>query len=1595
MDSQKLQEIILSTIEDVAQNLILSTNYLTLINGQISKVDQFNNYYNFVYQKEEYTGFSITGEKYSVGDLVYVLKLNNNVNAKQMIISKVNSYTNFDIELAINDTIEQLKQYVEQVDLSEKQLSIIGNTVFTLNDDLTITPETLTFSAQKTGKIDNVRWFIDGVEQVQDELQKLTISNELVRNKDSLDIRVEDYNNAKVKDEITVIRALKADTKLEFDLGLDSVLLDKNEKGEIDYSKAILTPKVFSDGEDVTASQNWSIDYKVENGELTIIKEGNTYKITQVNTNLSKISFFAKKDGNMYLQKVIYITVVSNNNYNLNITASNQNFVIPLNSIGETKRYIATCTIKATRGTKVVKIYKKGTPPALEGVEGEVVENSDGSITFNWDILDGTVLEEENGNLLVNYLIENTTYETNILWTSIKDGDASIEYSLDINPKNILKNGDNTFTPAYVEINSYIKKGEEKNPYNGYIKIYKTVNNTFYSLEYENAELENSYTYSITDVNLKAIKIDFYNEDNELIITEYCYVTINSDDFIETVNKTENNSTTLEQVEGKIEGLITKDTEIETTINNLRDDTETKFTEINEQYSSVRQEIDEVNTTVSNHEQEINTINGEIISQGERLSQAEEKITDDAIVSTVTSSEKWNQIQNSVNEAFENSKAIKLNASSTAFTKTKNSEVFTPDTITITPELKTYEFGSYEYATGVDLTFKKVINGEHGFKLLGNILTIDNASDLFTAINNSIIIKGNTSLNSAYDVINIIKISDGEDGTNGESSYTVILGNENFAISCLNNKTVATNQQIEIPIYTYIGDIMYSNTISIGNLPNGMTSTVENGTIETNGKIIININQGANLDNNLNGIIELNITVNNKVFNKQLTWFKSIPGQDGTDGSDGRDGISITSVKEYYQVSASNTEPPTEWKLTTPLMTKTLRYLWSYEEITYSDKRKEVTEKKVIGVYGDTGNGISSVINYYLISQADTGITTETPGWVTKPPKTTVIEKYLWNYEILKYTNGENVIVEPHIIGTHGTSGISVERITNYYLATPLMEGVTIETVGWTEKPQKVSETNKYLWNYETTSYSDKSSANTEPHIIGMYSKEGNGIEDIIEYYQVSSSNIIAPSEWIENDPPKLSPTNKYLWNYEKTIYTNGTSTETSRRVIGVYGDKGENGSDGVGIENSDISYQASDSGTEVPIGNWSPTIPAVEDGQFLWTRTIITYTNDETSTIYSVGKIAANGSDGNGISITEITYQASDSGTTVPTGTWTREIPTVLGGEYLWTRTIITYTDKSKSTSYSVSRNGADGAAGRVYILEPTTLVIKKTIENILLPSQITFSSYYRDGATASRIAYSGRFIIEEDDGNGYVKKYTSSSNENVKTYSPTTNAKTIKCTLYAAGGTTVALDVQTIAVIDDAEAAIRSDTPPENTDALWFDTTSNLLKYYNGTEWVVANDYAGDLNDMKQEITKEYTSSIEQLKDSINSLVTELQTVKTDNQTSINQLTSQILQNSDSISFVTSEINNVVDNITGLATKEEISKWARFQDGILELGASDSPFAVKLSNTELGFYQNGIRIAYLSNQQLNISQAVVMQQINLGTFQLVFDTVLGFIIK
>lgn len=210
----------------------------------------------------------------------------------------------------------------------------------------------------------------------------------------------------------------------------------------------------------------------------------------------------------------------------------------------------------------------------------------------------------------------------------------------------------------------------------------------------------------------------------------------------------------------------------------------------------------------------------------------------------------------------------------------------------------------------------------------------------------------------------------------------------------------------------------------------------------------------------------------------------------------------------------------------------------------------------------------------------------------------------------------------------------------------------------------------------------------------------GNGIKSISYYYARSSSQTTPSESSITGTSlPTLDATNKYLWQKEIITYTNNTS-QTTVVLLAVYGNtgaKGDKGNDGtsVTIKSQAVTYQASSSGTTIPSGTWSPGIPTVAKGQYLWTRTVITFSNDVTSTSYSVGYMGtngqngsngSNGKDGKGIKSTEVTYQIWENGTSTPTGSWSTNVPkTTANAPYLWTRTIITYTDNTTSTSYSV----------------------------------------------------------------------------------------------------------------------------------------------------------------------------------------------------------------------------------------------------------------------------------------------------------------------
>lgn len=160
------------------------------------------------------------------------------------------------------------------------------------------------------------------------------------------------------------------------------------------------------------------------------------------------------------------------------------------------------------------------------------------------------------------------------------------------------------------------------------------------------------------------------------------------------------------------------------------------------------------------------------------------------------------------------------------------------------------------------------------------------------------------------------------------------------------------------------------------------------------------------------------------------------------------------------------------------------------------------------------------------------------------------------------------------------------------------------------------------------------------------------------------------------------------------------TINKTFSYSIAFKGATGQNGTS-VTVSSTSVTYQIGASGTTKPTGTWSPNVPNVPNGQFLWTKTVVKYSDGKSTEAYSVSYKGTNGTNGsNGTSVTvsstSVTYQTGTSGTTPPTGTWSPTVPNVANGQYLWTKTVVKYSDGKSTESYSVSYKGTNGTNGK-----------------------------------------------------------------------------------------------------------------------------------------------------------------------------------------------------------------------------------------------------------------------------------------------------------
>lgn len=606
------------------------------------------------------------------------------------------------------------------------------------------------------------------------------------------------------------------------------------------------------------------------------------------------------------------------------------------------------------------------------------------------------------------------------------------------------------------------------------------------------------------------------------------------------------------------------------------------------------------------------------------------------------------------------------------------------------------------------------------------------------------------------------------------------------------------------------------------------------------------------------------------------------------------------------------------------------------------------------------------------------------------------------------------------------------------------------EDLEWSTTVPTLTATNKYLWNYEMITGSDGQVISyTEPRVIGVYGDKGqtgstgatgNGIKSITEYYQISTSNTTAPTTWLTT-VPTLTATNKYLWNYEKITYTNGTSVDTAKRVIGVYGDKGNTGATGPagkGIKSTAITYQASTSGTTAPTGTWNTSVPSVPQGQYLWSRTVITYTDNTTSTTYSVAYIPKNGATGGtgptgptGTGIANITqqYYLSTSKTSQTGGSWVTSMPTWSSGKYLWTRYKIDYKNPA-STSYTTPVCDSSWEAvndiqvgGRNLIIGTSKAEVNANWKTNGWDGNFTT---YEPGIYRLQ-AKNGWYCCRYTGLTDYIGKTVTISFQAMCISEETTSDELWGLAISNAVGTnpfvtemithdTPEKDIwlylsKTVVLNEDGQIGIVARCSKENVghDTVWLIKNLKLELGNVATDWSPApEDVDQGIKDAQSSADKAQStadsvgnrvtvaeSQIKQVKDSISMMVTDengssLMTQTSDGWTfNIGGIQNTLYDARDKLGELTGSVSGLNDTtkkldslITDITKKTAYINMATDSSGnpCIELGKVGDPFKVRITNTSVDFIEGSSRIAYISNNALYIEKAIIKNELQIG---------------
>lgn len=481
---------------------------------------------------------------------------------------------------------------------------------------------------------------------------------------------------------------------------------------------------------------------------------------------------------------------------------------------------------------------------------------------------------------------------------------------------------------------------------------------------------------------------------------------------------------------------------------------------------------------------------------------------------------------------------------------------------------------------------------------------------------------------------------------------------------------------------------------------------------------------------------------------------------------------------------------------------------------------------------------------------------------------------------------------------------------------------------------------------------------------------------------------------------------------------------------------------DGRGVASTTVEYQASTSGTTVPTGTWSPTIPSVAAGSYLWTKTTTNYTSGNPTIGYSVARMGVNGAKGDK-GATGAQGPQGAKGETGPQGPKGADgkSPTISVSKSGNTTTITVNNPDGTKTSQTV-KDGTNGTPGKDGATGKTTYFHVKYSND----GGKTFTS--NSGETVGDYIGTYTDFVEADSTS--VSSYTWAKIKGAQGDRGATGAtgergpqgvQGLKGDVGPQGpqglkgdkGATGAQGPQGIQGpqgVQGVKGATGTQGPTGPTGATGTGVASMTQQYYmsdskttqSGGSWVesmptwsngkylwtrykvvyknpTSTVYTTPVCDSSWEAVNEESikrqSAIETKANEITSKVSETYVSNSAFEHYQNTVSSQFTQTkkdftwsiNQSVTDAKNEMSGQIDSVNGRVdglkqTTDNVNNYMSFDNDGLTLGKSDSAFKTKITNQEWSIQKNGAKVTYINDQTMYITDGQFTQSLKIGNF-------------